>query len=218
MKENNVDISIMLKRLETNSNDSSSIIFLAINGEAKGFVTVNDSIKSNAAQVIKELKQNNLESVLLTGDNYNVAKRVSDSVGISNFEAEVLPENKSSVVKKYQSDNKKVIMVGDGINDAPALVQSDVGIAIGTGTDVAIESAKVVLMNGDLDGVIKSLKLSKQTIRVIKQNLFWAFIYNVIGIPLAALGLLNPMFAALAMSFSSVSVVSNSLRLKRMKL
>ena len=218
MKENNVDLSSMLKRLKTNSNDSSSIIFLAINGKAKGFVTVNDSIKSNAAEVIKELKQNNLESVLLTGDNFNVAKRVSDTVGISKFEAEVLPENKSSVVKKFQSENKKVIMVGDGINDAPALVQSDVGIAIGTGTDVAIESAKVVLMNGDLNGVIKSLKLSKQTIRVIKQNLFWAFIYNVIGIPLAALGLLNPIFAALAMSFSSVSVVSNSLRLKRMKL
>ena len=218
MKENNVDLSSMLKRLKTNSNDSSSIIFLAINGKAKGFVTVNDSIKSNAAEVIKELKQNNLESVLLTGDNFNVAKRVSDTVGISKFEAEVLPENKSSVVKKFQSENKKVIMVGDGINDAPALVQSDVGIAIGTGTDVAIESAKVVLMDGDLNGVIKSLKLSKQTIRVIKQNLFWAFIYNVIGIPLAALGLLNPIFAALAMSFSSVSVVSNSLRLKRMKL
>lgn len=218
MRDNNIDISGLVERLNTASNYSSSIIFLAINGEAKGFVTVNDSIKSNAAEVIRELKQNNLESVLLTGDNFNVAKRVSDTVGISKFEAEVLPENKSSIVKKYQSENKKVVMVGDGINDAPALVQSDVGIAIGTGTDVAIESAKVVLMNGDLNGVIKSLKLSKQTIRVIKQNLFWAFIYNVIGIPLAALGLLNPIFAALAMSFSSVSVVSNSLRLKRMKL
>ncbi len=218
MKENNVDMNIILERFKTNPTDSSSIIYLAVNGEAKGYVTVNDSIKSNASEVVRELKQNNLEPVLLTGDNFIVAKRVSDTVGISKFEAEVLPENKSSVVKKFQSNNKKVVMVGDGINDAPALVQSDVGIAIGTGTDVAIESAKVVLMNGDLYGIIKSLKLSKQTIRVIKQNLFWAFIYNVIGIPLAALGLLNPMFAALAMSFSSVSVVSNSLRLKRMKL
>lgn len=218
MKENNVDVNIILERFKTNPTDSSSIIYLAVNGEAKGYVTVNDSIKSNASEVVRELKQNNLEPVLLTGDNFIVAKRVSDTVGISKFEAEVLPENKSSVVKKFQSNNKKVVMVGDGINDAPALVQSDVGIAIGTGTDVAIESAKVVLMNGDLYGIIKSLKLSKQTIRVIKQNLFWAFIYNVIGIPLAALGLLNPMFAALAMSFSSVSVVSNSLRLKRMKL
>lgn len=218
MKENNVDMNIILERFKTNPTDSSSIIYLAVNGEAKGYVTVNDSIKSNASEVVRELKQNNLEPVLLTGDNFIVAKRVSDTVGISKFEAEVLPENKSSVVKKFQSNNKKVVMVGDGINDAPALVQSDIGIAIGTGTDVAIESAKVVLMNGDLYGIIKSLKLSKQTIRVIKQNLFWAFIYNVIGIPLAALGLLNPMFAALAMSFSSVSVVSNSLRLKRMKL
>ena len=218
MKENNVDMNVILERFKTNPTDSSSIIYLAVNGEAKGYVTVNDSIKSNASEVVRELKQNNLEPVLLTGDNFIVAKRVSDTVGISKFEAEVLPENKSSVVKKFQSNNKKVVMVGDGINDAPALVQSDIGIAIGTGTDVAIESAKVVLMNGDLYGIIKSLKLSKQTIRVIKQNLFWAFIYNVIGIPLAALGLLNPMFAALAMSFSSVSVVSNSLRLKRMKL
>ncbi|HMU42526.1 MAG TPA: heavy metal translocating P-type ATPase [Ignavibacteriaceae bacterium] len=218
MKENNVDMNIILERFKTNPTDSSSIIYLAVNGEAKGYVTVNDSIKSNASEVVRELKQNNLEPVLLTGDNFIVAKRVSDTVGISKFEAEVLPENKSSVVKKFQSNNKKVVMVGDGINDAPALVQSDVGIAIGTGTDVAIESANVVLMNGDLGGIVQSFKLSKQTIRVIKQNLFWAFIYNVIGIPLAALGLLNPMFAALAMSFSSVSVVSNSLRLKRMKL
>lgn len=218
MKENNVDMNVILERFKTNPTDSSSIIYLAVNGEAKGYVTVNDSIKSNASEVVRELKQNNLEPVLLTGDNFIVAKRVSDTVGISKFEAEVLPENKSSVVKKFQSNNKKVVMVGDGINDAPALVQSDVGIAIGTGTDVAIESANVVLMNGDLGGIVQSFKLSKQTIRVIKQNLFWAFIYNVIGIPLAALGLLNPMFAALAMSFSSVSVVSNSLRLKRMKL
>lgn len=218
MKENNVDMNVILERFKTNPTDSSSIIYLAVNGEAKGYVTVNDSIKSNASEVVRELKQNNLEPVLLTGDNFIVAKRVSDTVGISKFEAEVLPENKSSVVKKFQSNNKKVVMVGDGINDAPALVQSDIGIAIGTGTDVAIESANVVLMNGDLGGIVQSFKLSKQTIRVIKQNLFWAFIYNVIGIPLAALGLLNPMFAALAMSFSSVSVVSNSLRLKRMKL
>ena len=218
MKENNVDMNVILERFKTNPTDSSSIIYLAVNGEAKGYATVNDSIKSNASEVVRELKQNNLEPVLLTGDNFIVAKRVSDTVGISKFEAEVLPENKSSVVKKFQSNNKKVVMVGDGINDAPALVQSDVGIAIGTGTDVAIESANVVLMNGDLGGIVQSFKLSKQTIRVIKQNLFWAFIYNVIGIPLAALGLLNPMFAALAMSFSSVSVVSNSLRLKRMKL
>lgn len=218
MTENNIDLNFLLGEIKTNSDSNSSIVFLAINNDAKGYITVSDSIKSNSAKVISEIKSNNIEPILLSGDNFLVAKSVSEKIGILRFEAEVLPENKSSIVKKFQKEGKKVVMVGDGINDAPALMQSDIGIAIGTGTDVAIESANVVLMNGDLEGIVKSLKLSKQTIRVIKQNLFWAFIYNVIGIPLAALGLLNPMFAALAMSFSSVSVVSNSLRLKRMKI
>ena len=159
-----------------------------------------------------------VEPVLLSGDNENVTKYISHSAGIDRYKAGVMPENKSSEVKKIQDAGRKVIMVGDGINDAPALVQSNIGIAIGNGTDVAIESADVVLIHGDLMGVVKSLKLSKQTIRVIKQNLFWAFIYNVIGIPLAALGLLNPIFAALAMSLSSVSVISNSLRLKKARI
>ena len=138
--------------------------------------------------------------------------------GIEKYFAEVTPENKLVKIKELQSENKKVVMVGDGINDAPALAQSDIGIAIGTGTDVAIESAGVVLLSGDLKGVLKAIRLSNKTISVIKQNLFWAFIYNVIGIPLAALGMLNPMFAALAMSLSSVSVISNSLRLKSSKI
>jgi Cu+-exporting ATPase len=218
MTENNIDLNFLLSEIKSNSDNNSSIVFLAVNNDAKGYITINDSIKSNSAKVISEIKSNNIEPILLSGDNFSVAKSVSEKIGILRFEAEVLPENKSSIVKKFQKEGKKVVMVGDGINDAPALAQSDIGIAIGTGTDVAIESANVVLMNGDLEGIVKSLKLSKQTIRVIKQNLFWAFIYNVIGIPLAALGLLNPMFAALAMSFSSVSVVSNSLRLKKMKI
>jgi len=218
MTENNIDLNFLLNEIKSNSDNNSSIVFLAVNNDAKGYITINDSIKSNSAKVISEIKSNNIEPILLSGDNFSVAKSVSEKIGILRFEAEVLPENKSSIVKKFQKEGKKVVMVGDGINDAPALAQSDIGIAIGTGTDVAIESANVVLMNGDLEGIVKSLKLSKQTIRVIKQNLFWAFIYNVIGIPLAALGLLNPMFAALAMSFSSVSVVSNSLRLKKMKI
>ncbi len=218
MKDYKVDLSILLKNNNSGFDEIGSIIFLALNGEVKGSVIVSDTIKSNAKEIVSEVKNNNLKPVLLTGDNIRVTKRIAEAAGFTDFEAEVLPDQKTSVVKKYQSAGKKVVMIGDGINDAPALVQSDIGIAIGTGTDVAIESAKIVLINGDLSGVTKSLKLSRQTIRVIKQNLFWAFIYNVIGIPLAALGLLNPMFAALAMSFSSVSVISNSLRLKRIKL
>jgi Cu+-exporting ATPase len=194
------------------------LVFLAIDGNINGFVTVVDSIKNNSVDVIKKIKEMKIEPVLLSGDNENVTKYISSIIGIEMYESGVMPEHKSSKVIKFQDAGRKVIMVGDGINDAPALVQSNVGIAIGHGTDVAIESADVVLINGDLIGVVKSLKLSKQTIKVIKQNLFWAFVYNVIGIPLAALGLLNPMFAALAMSLSSVSVISNSLRLKKVKL
>lgn len=218
LKENNIEIKSTSDQINQSSDLYSSIVFLAINREVKGWIKVSDSIKGNSKAVIDEIKSCNIETVLLSGDNINVAKNVSEIVGISKFEAEVLPENKSYIVEKYQKAGKKVVMVGDGINDAPALVKSDIGIAIGTGTDIAIESAKVVLMNGDLTGIVKSFRLSRQTIRVIKQNLFWAFIYNVIGIPLAAFGMLNPMFAALAMSFSSVSVISNSLRLKKAKL
>ena len=160
----------------------------------------------------------NIRTVMLTGDNKSTAEAVAKVVGVDEFEAELLPENKIEIVKKFQRRNQIVAMVGDGINDAPALAQSDVGIAIGTGTDVAIETGDIVLISGDLMGVVNAIKLSKKTIRTIKQNLFWAFIYNIIGLPLAALGLLSPVYAALAMSFSSVSVVTNSLRLKRSKL
>lgn len=218
MRDYQIDPHNLSIQINSDHDNIGSFIYLAVNNELKGFAIVSDTIKPNAKEIISELKNNNLEPVLLTGDNINATRRIADLVGFSNYEAEILPNQKTEVVKKYQSAGKKVVMVGDGINDAPALVQSDVGIAIGTGTDVAIESAKIVLINGDLSGVIKSLKLSRQTIKVIKQNLFWAFVYNVIGIPLAALGLLNPMFAALAMSFSSVSVISNSLRLKGIKL
>lgn len=216
--ENKIDQSTLKSEIKKEMIGNSSLIFLAIDGELKGFVSVVDSIKSNSPEVINTLKYMKLEPILLSGDNEIVTKYISTITGIEKYESGVLPENKSVRIKLLQDSGRKVIMVGDGINDAPALVQSNVGIAIGNGTDVAIESAEVVLINGDLNGVLKSIRLSKQTIAVIKQNLFWAFIYNVIGIPLAAAGSLNPMFAALAMSLSSISVISNSLRLKKVKL
>ena len=218
MLENKIDLNVVINELKNEAIKNSSLIFLAIDGTLKGFVSVVDSVKNNSAEVINKIKEMKLEPILLSGDNENVTKYISTITGIEMYESGVMPDHISGKVKKLQDVGRKVIMVGDGINDAPALVQSNIGIAIGNGTDVAIESAEVVLISGDLSGVVKSIKLSKRTIAVIKQNLFWAFIYNVIGIPLAMLGLLNPMFAALAMSLSSVSVISNSLRLKKVKL
>lgn len=218
MRENKIELSLLKEKLKNDNVQYSSTVFLAIDGKICGFISVNDSIKLNSIDAINRIKELKLKPVLLSGDNETVTKYISNLTGIAEYESSVLPQKKAGKVKQLQSEGRNVIMVGDGINDAPALVQSNVGIAIGNGTDVAIESAQVVLINGDLNGVAKSIKLSKQTINIIKQNLFWAFIYNVIGIPLAAFGLLNPMFAALAMSLSSVSVISNSLRLKKVKL
>ncbi|HZW39213.1 MAG TPA: heavy metal translocating P-type ATPase [Ignavibacteriaceae bacterium] len=191
-----------------------TIIYTAVNGELKGLILIEDMLKEGSLDAVKELKKMGIKLVMITGDNKKTAEVIASKVGIENFEAEVLPQDKASIVKKYQNENEVVGMIGDGINDAPALAQSDVGIAIGSGTDIAIETGSIILIGGDLMGAVDAIKLSKKTIKVIKQNLFWAFIYNIIGIPLAAFGILPPIFAALAMSFSSVSVVSNSLRLK----
>ena len=190
-----------------------------------GVVMVADSIKSEAVEAVKNLHKLNIKVVMLTGDDKNTAKFIAEQVGIDDIVAEVLPEDKLNKIKELQLQGKIVAMAGDGVNDAPALAQADVGIAMATGTDVAIESAGITLLNGDISKLVKAINLSKMTMRGIKQNLFWAFIYNIVGIPLAAglfypiFGwLLNPVFAGFAMAMSSVSVVGNSLRLKTKKL
>lgn len=217
MQEQDIKFELGLKDAERLENEGKTAMFISINNIFSGIVAVADTLKPGSKEAVEELTDLGIEVYMLTGDNKATANSIAREVGITNVIAEVLPGDKSNEVDKLKETGKVVAMVGDGINDAPALASADIGIAMGTGTDVAMEAADITLMSGDLKAIPASIRLSKKTMRKIKQNLFWAFFYNTIGIPIAAIGLLNPMIAGAAMAFSSVSVVSNSLSLKRFK-
>jgi P-type Cu+ transporter len=217
--EGNVDIKNEdSEKVESYAQKGHTIVGFSRDNEFVGFFAVQDGLKDSSLEAIKTLHERKIKTIMLTGDNESVAKEIASQVGIDEVRAEVMPEDKVSVIKELQNQGEFVAMVGDGINDSPALAQANVGIAMGTGTDVAMETGDVVLVKGDLVKAVEAIGLSEATLHNIKQNLFWAFIYNTVGIPIAALGFLNPAFSAAAMAFSSISVVLNALRLKKVKL
>ena len=225
MNQNGIDEKVTEKIGAPLSDEGKTVVYISIDGEFAGAIAIADVLKDDAAETVKLLNSLGVETVMLTGDNKKTANAIAKIAGIKTVFAEVLPRDKQNVIIDLQKQGKKVCMVGDGINDAPALVSADVGVAVASGTDVAVESADVVLMNSETTSLYKAIRLSQKTLRKIKQNLFWAFAYNTVGIPIAAgllyaLGgnLLDPMFAAAAMSLSSVTVVTNSLLLRRYKL
>ena len=219
MNDYNISISNKLNgQLNHYEHLGQTAMMIAVDNQINGIIAVADTVKNDAKQAIKELRNMNIDVVMLTGDNNRTAQTIAKQVGIEHVIAEVLPEEKAHQISLLQDKGKQVAMVGDGINDAPALVKADIGMAIGTGAEVAIEAADITILGGDLLLVPKAIKASKATIKNIRQNLFWAFGYNVAGIPIAACGLLAPWIAGAAMALSSVSVVMNALRLKKMKL
>ncbi|MED4452586.1 heavy metal translocating P-type ATPase [Metabacillus fastidiosus] len=218
MADFNIELGIVMTKIEQLEENGKTVMIVAIDREYSGIIAVADTVKETSKEAIKRMKDLGLEVIMITGDNNRTAKAIADEVGIDQVIGEVLPEGKVNEVKKLQKEGKTVAMVGDGINDAPALAVADIGMAIGTGTDVAMEAADITLMRGDLNSVADAIIMSRKTIRNIKQNLFWAFGYNTLGIPIAALGFLAPWLAGAAMAFSSVSVVINALRLQKVKL
>ena len=225
LEENGIVAAALAQKADELRRGGETVVLVAVDSQAAGLIGIADSIKASAAQAVSELKREGLRLVMLTGDSRATAEAVAQKLGIEEFEAEVLPGKKSEVVQRLQKEGRTVAMAGDGINDAPALAQADVGIAMGTGTDIAIESGGITLVKGDLAGIVRARKLSQATMRNIRQNLFFAFIYNSVGVPIAAgvlypfFGLLlSPILAAAAMSLSSVSVITNSLRLRKVKL
>jgi Cu+-exporting ATPase len=212
-------------RAEELRKDGQTVVFVAIDGAVAGLLSVADHVKASTAAAIRGLHDDGVRIVMLTGDNRTTAEAVARKLGIDSIHAEVLPDQKSAVVKRLQAEGRIVAMAGDGVNDAPALAQAQVGIAMGTGADVAMESAGVTLVKGDLRGIVRARRLSRETMKNIRQNLFFAFVYNMLGIPIAAGALypffgvlLSPVIASVAMTFSSVSVISNALRLNRLDL
>jgi len=218
LKENNIRIDDIEQELLEYEENGKTAMLIAVNGECRGMIAVADTIKETATEAIRQLKALDLEVIMLTGDNERTARAIAGQVGIDHVIAQVLPEEKADKIKEIQVKGKKVAMVGDGVNDAPALATADIGVAIGTGTEVAIEAADVTILGGDLLLIPKAIKISAATIKNIRQNLFWAFGYNSAGIPVAAIGLLAPWVAGAAMALSSVSVVLNALRLKRVNI
>jgi Cu+-exporting ATPase len=210
------------KRAEELRTQGQTTLFVAVDGKLAGLIGVADPIRPSTADALRALREEGIRVVMVTGDSWTTAKAVAAKLGIEEVQAEVLPAQKREIVARLRSEGRIVAMAGDGINDAPALAEAEVGIAMGTGTDVAMESADIVLVKGDLQGIVRARRLSRATMRNIRQNLFWAFAYNVLGVPVAA-GvlypvsglLLSPMIASAAMSFSSVSVIANALRLRR---
>ncbi|MEW6019863.1 MAG: heavy metal translocating P-type ATPase, partial [Pseudomonadota bacterium] len=224
LADRGVSLDGYAERAHSLSAEGKTPMLVALDGRPVAVIGVADTLKEGSAGTVARLREMGIEVVMLTGDNRRTAEAIARQVGVDRVLAEVLPEEKAGEVKRLQAEGKKVAMVGDGINDAPALAQADVGIAIGTGTDVAMEAGDITLISGDLQGVVTAIALSRRTIRIIKQNLFWSFVYNTLLIPVAAgvlypfFGiLLNPIFAAAAMGMSSVSVVTNSLRLRRFR-
>ncbi len=214
MEQHGVNVEHAYEEMNGLESEGKTAMLIAVDGKYAGLVAVADTVKETSRSAVARMKQLGLEVVMITGDNERTAKAIASQVGIDQVLAGVLPEGKASEVKKLQAAGKKVAMVGDGINDAPALATADIGMAIGTGTDVAMESADVTLMRGDLNSIPDAISMSRNTMVNIRQNLFWALAYNVIGIPIAAFGYLEPWLAGTAMALSSVSVVLNALRLQ----